>query len=118
MGDAEPHHDVLQVQHVVVPLLGAGTAQGAGTQHVVSSDVPARDRAQRQETECPWLPGMHALLDLNLVSCCLMAKIILSATAIPSVLAQEFAELLDGNEMSLKCFEDLCLMGCKGAALL
>lgn len=46
------------------------------------------------------------------------AKIILSATAIPSVLAQEFAELLDGNEMSLKCFEDLCLMGCNGAALL
>lgn len=49
MGDAEPHHDVLQVQHMLVPLLGTGTAQGAGTKHMLSSDVPARDRAQRQD---------------------------------------------------------------------
>lgn len=54
MGDAEPHHDVLQVQHMLVPLLGAGAAQGAGTQHMVSSDVPARDR---MGTELPELPA-------------------------------------------------------------
>lgn len=75
--------------------------------------LPGTGHGIRMGTEC-----MDALLYLNLVFCCFTAKIILSATAILSVLAWEFAELLDGNEMSLKCFKDLCLMGCKGAALL
>lgn len=114
MGDTEPHHNVLQVQHVLVPVLGTGAAQGAGAQHVVSSDVPARDRARHQDGDR--VHGRPVIFEPG--SCCFTAKIILSATAIPSVLAWEFAELLDGNEMSLKCFKDLCLMGCKGAALL
>lgn len=42
--DAEPHHDVLQVEHVLVAVLAAGTAEGAGAQHMVRTDVPARDR--------------------------------------------------------------------------
>lgn len=41
--DAEPHHDVLQVEHVLVAMLGAGAAEGAGKQHVVRPDVPAGD---------------------------------------------------------------------------
>jgi len=38
--DAEPHHDVLQVEHVLVTVLSTGAAEGAGAQHVVRSDVP------------------------------------------------------------------------------
>lgn len=41
--DAEPHHDMLQVEHVLVAVLGAGAAEGAGAQHVVCPDVPAGD---------------------------------------------------------------------------
>lgn len=59
MGDAEPHHDVLQVQHVLVPLLSAGAAQGAGPQHMVSSDVPARDGTRRQDGDRVLLAPRH-----------------------------------------------------------
>ena len=42
--DAEPHHDMLQVEHVLVAVLSAGAAEGAGAQRVVRTDVPAGDR--------------------------------------------------------------------------
>lgn len=43
MRDAKSHHDVLQVEHVLVTVLSAGAAEGAGAQHMVRTDVPARD---------------------------------------------------------------------------
>lgn len=82
MRDAEPHHDVLQVEHVLVAVLGAGAAEGAGAQHVVGSDVPAGDRnTPRWGQHCTPLPSsMDARFEPS--PYCFMAKMISSSIAI------------------------------------
>lgn len=77
--DAEPHHDVLQVEHVLVAVLGAGAAESAGAQHVARSDVPAGYRASRWGQQRTAVPSST---DAQFQPYCFMVKIISSSIAI------------------------------------